>query len=158
MSEEINKLNDGNRDETKVKKKHKEGSSKEESKFYINKIISCLNQYSGDLTDLFDSLGEVKCIVEEKEEEIRASYNLPKFVPQWSQFNSIVVDGCIRMKKNKQRLTFSVFNHWIMEFRELATSNRGFDLVNNPNGRKQIDPFRPIILVRPPSITESLTL
>jgi len=73
---------------------------------------------------------DVKQLIVEKAEEIREIYSLPKYVPEWEYFNTIVIDNCMKMKKNRQRLTFSMFNQWIMEFREMTTSNKGFSALN----------------------------
>ena len=62
-------------------------------------------------------IDDVKQLITEKAEEIRDLYNLPKYVPEWEYFNTIVIDNCMKMKRIRLRLTFSMFNQWIMEFR-----------------------------------------
>ena len=41
-------------------RKARETSSKEEAKFYINKIIGSVNQFGGEPEELFDLLSEAK--------------------------------------------------------------------------------------------------
>lgn len=79
----------------------------------MSRIISSLNHYSGDMAELFDLLKQIKFYIEEKEQEIRDLYQLPKFVPEWSYFGNIVIDNCMLAKKNRQKVTFSVLNQWI---------------------------------------------
>jgi hypothetical protein len=118
----------------------------------VTKIICSLNQFSGDLAELFDLLEGIKGEVEDREEEIRETYKLPRFVPEWSYFNRIVVDNCMRMKKNRQRLTFSMFNQWVTEFREMTTTNKGFTSLTQVDLLERLEHFRPIILIRPPCV------
>ena len=83
---------------------------------------------------------------------MRGLYQLPKHVPEWSYFNRVVIDNCLKMKRNRQRLTFSLFNLWITEFREMATSDRGFAALTGSRLPQKVDQFRPIILIRPPCV------
>ena len=58
-------------------------------------------------------------------------YHLSEYVPEWSYFNSIVVNNCYLMKRNRHRLTYSLLNTWIQEFKDKATTLKGFiDIVN----------------------------
>ena len=77
---------------------------------------------------------------------------MPKYVPQWNYFSQVVIDNCMRVKRNRQRLTFSMFNQWITEFRDLTTSNRGFLGLGESESAERVEQFKPIILIRPPYI------
>lgn len=101
-------------------------SSKEEYKHYIARIVAFLNGYHADAAELLDLMEGVKENISNREAEIRAKYGLAEQVPEWSHFNSIVVNGCYLQKRSKAKLTFSMLNHWIQEFKEKATSLAGF--------------------------------
>ena len=54
---------------------------------------------------------------------------MPAFVPEWGYFGTVVVNNCMMVKRNKQKLTFSLLNMWIQEFRETTTSFKGFTML-----------------------------
>jgi hypothetical protein len=67
-------------------------------------------------------------------------------VPEWSSFSSVVVNNCYAYKRSRSKLTYSLINLWIQEFKEAATTLKGFAALAPPNDHH----FRPIILVLPP--------
>jgi hypothetical protein len=74
-------------------------------------------------------------------------------VPEWSYFNSIVVNNCCLTKRNKHRLTYSLLNTWIQEFKERATSLKGFIEIAALEETKEPEreyKFTPIVLISPP--------
>ena len=72
-------------------------------------------------------------------------------MPEWSYFSSIVVSNCCRTKRNRQRLTYSLLNTWIQEFKERATSLKGFiDILALQTKQPEPHRFTPIVLISPP--------
>lgn len=71
-------------------------------------------------------LEHLKMQILSREKELREKYKLPLFVPEWSYFNSIVINNCYSFKRNRQKLTFSLFNQWIQDFKDKSTSLKGF--------------------------------
>jgi hypothetical protein len=47
-------------------------------------------------------------------------------VPEWSYFGEIVIGNCYIQKRNKSKLTFSMINTWIHEFKDKATTLKGY--------------------------------
>ena len=132
--------------------KVRETSSKLEYKYYIGKIITGLNSFRGSGAELMDRVAEIKQAVMDKEKEVRERYDLSLFVPTWSQFTLVVIDRCLQVRRSKQRLTYSLLNTWIQEFKEKTTTVKGFEeaplVVEDtvvPSGH-----FSPIVLVAPP--------
>lgn len=90
--------------------------------------------------------------MEEREAQVREKYSLPEYVPEWSYFNAIVVNNCYLIKRNKHRLTYSLLNSWIQEFKDRATSLKGFieiaaEETKEPDREVK---FTPIVLISPP--------
>jgi hypothetical protein len=75
---------------------------------------------------------------------------LAEQVPQWEHFNSIVVNGCYTHKRSKGKLTFSMLNQWIQEFKEKATSLAGFLALRAEAPEEHTSKFTPIVLILPP--------
>jgi hypothetical protein len=88
-------------------------SSKEEYKHYIARIVTFLNSFHGDASELLDLIEGVKESISRREGEVRAKYGLAVQVPEWGYFSSIVVNGCYLHKRSKGKLTFSMLNQWI---------------------------------------------
>ena len=81
---------------------------------------------------------------------MREKYCLAEQVPQWSYFNSIVVNGCYTHKRSKGKLTFSMLNQWIQEFKEKATILAGFLALRAETQDEHAHRFKPIVLISPP--------
>lgn len=124
-------------------------SSKEEYKHYIARIVAFLNAYHGDAAELLDLMESIKESIACREAEVREKYGLAEQVPEWSHFNSIVVNGCYLHKRSKSKLTFSMLNQWIQEFKEKATSLAGFLSLRQPPEEEPYR-FRPIVIIPPP--------
>jgi len=60
-----------------------------------------------------------------REMQVRQKYKLDAHVPEWNSFNMLVVDRCLMIKRNRQRLTYSLLNGWVQEFKENASTIRG---------------------------------
>jgi hypothetical protein len=92
-------------------------------------------------------LQDLKMRIAEREQELQEKYKLPTFVPEWSFFSSIVINNCYSFKRNRQKLTFSLLNQWIQEFKEKSTSFKGFLELTLPEEQPR---FQPIVLISPP--------
>jgi hypothetical protein len=125
-------------------------SSKEEYKHYIARIVAFLNSFHGDAAELLDLIEGVKETITLREQEVREKYGLAEQVPEWEYFNSIVVNGCYLHKRGKGKLTFSMLNQWIQEFKEKATSLSGFMVLRMQAEDEQLHRFKPIVLISPP--------
>lgn len=61
--------------------------------------------------------------------EINIKYQLNENVPFWEDFCNCVVSRCFRSKMENQKITNSIFNQWISDFKQ--KSNRiGLELEN----------------------------
>jgi hypothetical protein len=64
-----------------------------------------------------------------------------------------VVNNCYLVKRTKHRLTYSLLNAWIQQFKNRATSLKGFIEIATLDETKEPDrdhKFTPIVLISPP--------
>lgn len=89
----------------------------------------------------------------ERNYEIYQKYDLCEGVPNWEDFLDIVVRRCIECRLEGGKMTNSLLNQWILEFKQRSCQvgvNRVPDLEPKLELPPPIKDFIPIILINPP--------
>lgn len=127
----------------------RQGSSKEELKCLTKSIIQLFNRSKCTRESLESTEDKIRQLIDLRAHEVNEKYQLNENVPFWNDFYSAVASKCFRSKMEGHKITNTLFNQWISEFK-LKSNHIG--LPGGRVGESQPHPrlFTPTILIHPP--------
>lgn len=128
----------------------KQINSKEEFKWLTKNTIQLFNRVKMSRESLNILEEKLSKMIESRAKEVNKKYKLNEKVPFWSDFSTCVISRCFRSKMENQKITNSIFNQWIADFKQ-KSSQIGLELEKRWGEPPEIKFFTPTILVLPPS-------